>query len=138
MGSSETIVFKVVLAGDASVVGAYLGNIQFRSTLLSFPFSEEEAKKSSTFRELLVSYRFYTSNKAGRYSGQSVLHYSDNQAVLHIMEKGSGKPHLRVLARQIFLARWALNIGLKVEWIFFIRKMKKKNVGLHGLVLFAA
>ena len=62
--SSKTTVFEVTLAGDASAVGAYLGNIQSETTLLSFPFSKKGAKGSSTFRELWVLDIFYTSKEA--------------------------------------------------------------------------
>ena len=51
---SESTVFTVTLAGDASAVRAYLGNIQSRSTLSSFPFTEAEAKGRSNSLELLV------------------------------------------------------------------------------------
>ena len=108
--SAETTVFEVTLAGDALAVGAYLGNILSETTLLSFPFSEEKAKGISTFRELLVLEIFYTSREAGGYAGKSILHYCDNRAVWHIMEKGSGKSHLQVLARRIFLACRELNM----------------------------
>ena len=113
--SLVTTVFEVTLAGDASGVGAYLGNIQSETTLLSFPFSEEEAKGSSMFRELLVLERFYTSEEARKYAGRTILHYCDNQAVCSIMVKGSGKPHLQVL-----------NIPLTVEW-------RSRHSGLRAL-----
>ena len=78
---------------DASGGGAYLGNIQSETTLLSFQFSEEEAKGSSTFKELLVLERFYTSRVAGRYAGCSILHYCNNKWVCSIMVKRSGTEH---------------------------------------------
>ena len=52
--SGETTVFEVSLAEEASGVGAYLGNIHSKSTILSFLFNEEEARGSSNFLELLV------------------------------------------------------------------------------------
>ena len=81
-------------------------------TLLSFPFSEEEAKGSSTFRELLVLEKFYASRKARRYAGRSILPYCDNKGVCSIMVKVSGRPHLQVLAMKVFLACRELNIAL--------------------------
>ena len=45
--------FEVSLDGDASAVWAYLGNINSKPILLSFSFSEEEAKGSFTFQDCL-------------------------------------------------------------------------------------
>ena len=93
--------FKVTLAGDASGVGTYLGNLESETTLISFPFTEVEGRGSSTYGELLVLEKFYTGG-ARDYARKTVLHYCDNQGVCAIMKKGSPKPHLQELARRIF------------------------------------
>ena len=113
---SEKIVFDLFFAGDASAIGGYLGDIRNNETLVSFPFSEEEMRGSSTLRELLVLYKFYVLGIISDLAGLYIVHYCDNKGVAAIMEKGSGKPHLHHLARQIKIACRNHNIVLTVEW----------------------
>ena len=58
MNSSPTVSllhFKHILHGDASGVGMYLGMIRNQAvTLVSESFTEAEASKSSTYREVSV------------------------------------------------------------------------------------
>ena len=79
-------------------------------------FTAEEAKASSTVRELLALKNIYTSDLALRFSGLNVVHYTDNMAVQTIMEIGSKKPHLLEIVLEIFHACKAMNIRLSVVW----------------------
>ena len=45
------VYFNCKVAGDASGAGLYLEVSDSRTTLLSLPFSEEEQRKSSTWRD---------------------------------------------------------------------------------------
>ena len=71
---------------------------------------------SSTLRELLVLYKFYVLGDILFLAGLKIIHYCDNMGVAAIMEKGSGKPVLHHLARQIQIACRNLKIMLTVQW----------------------
>ena len=64
MKSSPTVSslhFKHILHEDASGEGMYLGMIRNQAvTLESEPFTEAEASKSSTYREVRVFWHFFT------------------------------------------------------------------------------
>ena len=113
--SEELSRFEVSFAGDTSGVGANLRCLNSGTMLLSFPFSPEEACQSSTFHELLVLSKFDSHDKSNYLGGRSVLHMTDNQAVMYIMSGGSNKPILQELCRQVFLACRAKGIVLKME-----------------------
>ena len=113
---SETILFDQFFAGDASAIGGYLGDIQNNETLVSFQFTLEEMRGSSTLRELLVLFKFYVLGDISFLAGLKIIHYCDNMGVASIMEKGSGKPILHHLARQIQIACRNLKIMLTVQW----------------------
>ena len=83
-----------------------------RGTLFSLPFSEEQKKKNSKWRELFVLHTFYCSKEAEKYRGKTVLHLCNNAAVSAIIEKGSSKKELAEMARKIFLACRELKIVL--------------------------
>ena len=99
-----------------SAAGVFLGDFFGGNTLLSLPFTEEQIKKSSTWRELFVLYTFYCSKEAEKYRGKNVLHLCDNAAVSAIIEKGSSKKELVEMARKIFLACRELKIVLICNW----------------------
>ena len=107
---------QYLLAGDASGVGALLGDFSSKETLLSVPFSPEQALLSSTWREMFVLSSFYTSDKSYYLRDKTVLHLSDNMGVRSIVAKGSGKPELAEMARAVFLAFRLKNIDLIVNW----------------------
>ena len=101
---SETISFDQFFTGDASAIGGYLGDIHNNATLISFKFTLEEMLGSSTLRELLVLFKFYVLTDIQHLAGLNIVHYCDNKGVSAIMEKGSGKPVLHHLAREIQIA----------------------------------
>ena len=84
--------------------------------LLRKIFTAEEARSSSTERELLALKNIYTADVADRFSGMKVVHYTDNQAVKSIIEIGSKKIHLLQIALEIFHACKEKKIRLSVEW----------------------
>ena len=77
---------------------------------------EEDQKKSSTHRELMVFRDYYRSKEAWALVGKVVTHYTDNKGTFFIVKNGSRNPELQELALQIFLACRDKNIKLKVEW----------------------
>ena len=104
------------LYGDASGTGLYLYQENPRKTLLSKPLGDEDQKKSSTHRELMVFKDFYTTKEAEALAGKVVTHHTDNKGTFFIVKNGSRVPELQELALQIFLACRDKNIKLKVEW----------------------
>ena len=105
-----------LFAGDASGVGGFLGNYTSNETLLSIPFSSDQMEQSSTWRELFVLHKFYTSVGAEAFRGKTVLHLCDNVGVSSIIRKGSPKSVLAEMSRDIFLACRKLDIELIVNW----------------------
>ena len=90
------------LAGDASGCGLYLMQSSgVRRTLISESLTPEKAATSSAMREILVFHRFYCSPQAAQYRGQTLIHYSDNQATVSILSKGSRVQALHTLAVEI-------------------------------------
>ena len=104
------------LYGDASGTGLYLYQEQPRRTLLSQPLKDDDRKKSSTHRELMVFRNFYESKEAWALEGKTVTHYTDNRGTYYIVKGGSSHQELQELALQTFLACREKNIKLKVEW----------------------
>ena len=57
--SVKTLSYEHILHGDASGTGMFLGKIRNGSeTLISEPFSEEDASRSSTYREIIMFWMF--------------------------------------------------------------------------------
>ena len=71
---------------------------------------------SSTLRELyglkeaLVSFR-------GMMDGRSIVVYGDNQSAAHILEIGSNRPDLQIVAQQIFAEAAAQNVVILPRWL---------------------
>ena len=106
-----------MLAGDASGVGLYLyKSTGDQATLLSAAMSQQESQQSSTFREVLVFHRFYTSLEASRFRGQTLLHLTDNQGAASILAKGSRVEAIHNMAVEVFLACQKLEISLHTQW----------------------
>ena len=53
---------------------------------------EEDRKKSSNHRELMVSRDFYRSKEDGALAGKGVNHYTDNKVTFFIVRNGSSHP----------------------------------------------
>ena len=57
--SAMTLFYKHIIHGDISQTGMFLGKIRNRSeTVPRTPFTEEEASRSSTYREIMVFWKF--------------------------------------------------------------------------------
>ena len=57
------------------------------------------------------------SSFATKLAGHTVKWFTDNQCVVHIVDKGSRKEHLQDGAMAIFEIRFQHGIKLEVEWI---------------------
>ena len=69
--SMAAVRVDIKMVGDASAAGVFLGDFTRGNTLLSLPFTAEQIKKSSTWRELFVLYTFYCSKEAEKYRGKT-------------------------------------------------------------------
>ena len=117
--SSTETYFSVV--SDASNEGMFAYQLENWTgleyqVLLRELFSAQEAKCSSTVRELLALQNIYCSELGDRFMGSTVYHYTDNMAVPTIVQVGSKKPHLQDIAVNIFEACKKKEIELIVEW----------------------
>ena len=113
--SSVETYFSVV--SDASKDGLFAYQLEDKyEILLRRLFSAQEAKCSSTVREILALQNIYCSEFSDRFKGATVYHYTDNQAVPVIVEVGSKKPQLQEIALNIFEACKSKEITLIVEW----------------------
>ena len=79
-------------------------------------WSDEEAKLSSTWRELKAVYLVLKGFSA-QLEGHTVKWYTDNQNVVRIVEAGSRKPHLQDGAISIFEECFQHGIKLEMAWI---------------------
>ena len=70
----------------------------------------------STFRELKACMLVFKSC-ISEIKGKCILHRSDNKSTVRIMQVGSCKPHLKILALEIYKLAVKNNIILLSEWI---------------------
>ena len=105
------------LAGDASGTGIFLMQSSgIRPTLVSESLTPEESDSSSTLREHLVFLRVYCSPQVALYRGQTLVHFTDNQAAASILVKVSRKVVLHDMAVRIHLACQENGISLHPTW----------------------
>ena len=114
----STNVIDVKLASDASDLGLCVYEIlDHNSVLLKRTFSHYESNLSSTHRELLAFYDFYTSKKAECFKNSNIVHYTDNKNCETILTVGSRNFTLQPLVLDIFLSWKALNVKVTVIYV---------------------
>ena len=116
-GKSTTI-FSYEVASDASEVGnfSYLVGGE-KEVLAGRPFTEEEMRKSSTWRELSTFEDTWTNEvNLRRFQGANIAHYTDSQAMAAIVSKGSGNPELQPLVMRAVLALRKHHIKVEAVW----------------------
>lgn len=105
-----------IVYSDASGTG-YGGYCVESSTGVSHGlWSPYEAGQSSTYRELTAVYRVFLS-LVHVLRGTRVKWFSDNQAVVKIVEKGSMKSTLQHIALDIYSFMVQNHISLEMEWV---------------------
>ena len=105
------------VVSDASELGVFGYEFALNyEIVLRRMFTSEEKKGSSTLREMIALRDIYMSSAADRYSGKTVRHLTDNQAVPRIVTVGSRNPKLQDIALNLYLRCKQLNITLMVEW----------------------
>ena len=96
--SLSTICIDVKVSSDASDLCHCLYEVsEDQEVLCKRLFSPEEARKSSTYRELLAFHDFYTSKKAERYRNCNLVHYTDSHNCSIILSIGSRNVSLQPL-----------------------------------------
>ena len=74
----------------------YLGMIRNQAvTLVSEPFTEAEASKSSTCREVRVFWHFFTKTNLLPFKNSNILQFTDNKSAEHILRLGSRNPEIQ-------------------------------------------
>lgn len=119
--NSKSLVFKRrmpsrVIYSDASNTGCAAFVSMNGRPLCHKNWNEIELNQSSTWRELKCVQYALESFKL-LLSDSTVKWFTDNQAVLSIVESGSMKLHLHKLALDIFECVKEQNMNLEVEWI---------------------
>ena len=104
-----------IVYSDASDTGYGGFVVGFPHLRVNGLWSKEEKLQSSTWRELAAVNKIL-SNLGGELAHEKVRWYSDN-TIPRIIEHGSVKPHLHVLALSIFSLLLKHNIVLLPEWV---------------------
>ena len=112
------VMHSTTVASDASASGC--GTIRFTCDGIElvdqYTFSEVEAGLSSTLRELIAFKRLYAV-LCFIMANRSVLHYTDNLALVKLFEIGSRRSLLHSMLFDIFLKLREFNITLEVRWL---------------------
>ena len=105
------------LSSDASESG-WGGhvNIDGQELVAHGEWPGQDARRSSTWRELRAAYRVVQAFLS-HVQGQSCLMRIDNQAAVHILQKGSRRSHLQVEALAMYELCRQSGVRLAVEWV---------------------
>lgn len=101
---------------DASATGYGGYIVEHGPQIAHGQWSKEEARQSSTWRELCGVLRVLES-LAAKLRNERLKWFSDNQNVVRILTTGSRRPQLHALALNIFTICVANQIRLEPEWI---------------------
>ena len=86
--------------------------------MASRPFSEKEAKESSTYRELIAFHDTWTNlNNLNKFKGMRVAHHTDSQALVHILGKGSRNRKLQPMVMEAFLKLREYGVIVEPVWL---------------------
>ena len=83
--SFKTLSNEHILHGEASGTGMFLGKIRIGLEIsISQLFTEEDASRSSTYRDIMVFWKFYIKTNLDSYRNSSILCLTDSKAAEHI------------------------------------------------------
>ena len=108
--------FTKIVFSDASATGCGGYTVNVHNSVVHRSWSSDDMLKSSAWRELMGVDTVLKSS-IHHLKGQSIKWYSDNKAVVSILEKGSMKPDLQCIALDIFKFCKSNDISIDVEWI---------------------
>lgn len=126
------------ISSDASDQGFCVYKVCDENEILSKRiFSVDEARRSSTERELIAFHDFYSSDKIVKYKGCNIVHYTDNMNCSIILSVGSRNVRLQPNVLETFLAwkKWDLNVTVihlpRSDPIIEFADFESKNFDLH-------
>ena len=104
---------------DASAIGHFSYIVNSKKTMLaSRAFSEEERKETSTCRELTTFKDTWTNpDILKRFVGTGIMHYTDNEAMVHVLARGSRNARLYPLVVKTILDLRKYTIRMKAVWM---------------------
>ena len=105
-----------VVYSDASSTGYGGYTVEHGMHVVSGVWSPEEAKQSSTWRELVAVKRVLLS-VVDKLNNSRIRWFTDNQNVARILMVGSGKGQLQAEALKIFALSMSRAIHIEPEWI---------------------
>ena len=105
-----------VVYSDASSTGYGGYTVELGPEYAHGQWSADDLVLSSTWRELKAVYNVLQSF-APKLKGHAVKWFSDNQAVLRIIEVGSRKQYVQEGALSVFEVCFQNNIKLEMEWL---------------------
>ncbi len=100
----------------SSVAGGAVLRIDGKVLKAHKNFAVNEVSESSTWRELNVV-QFATTTFSNQLAGRVVNWETDNKGVVSICRKGSPKPQLQEMARQIYFSCKKYDIKLDIYWV---------------------
>ena len=112
MASSRS---QLVCYSDASSIAAGAYSVNFKDHICHAFWSDDDANKSSTFREI-KAVSFALDSFGDKFNNKTVLWYTDSQNCMRILQSGSCKEELYVLACQIHSFCVSNGISLDVQW----------------------
>lgn len=106
----------VFVYSDASAIERAAYSVQICRSIFYYSWNDDDSTKSSTWRELkAIELAFMSYCKS--IQGKTVKWFTDSQNCKKIIESGSMKLELQVMARNIFELCIKNNIRLEVQWI---------------------
>jgi hypothetical protein len=115
--SANPVPALFVSDASASHSFIYLADGTF-SYVADFPFTDNQAAASSSFRELLAIHNalVHDSHIFASFSSQLVYWQTDNQACVRFLQTGSRQPHIQTLVLDIKKKERDLNIAIIPVW----------------------
>ena len=112
----NTVIYHKMVFSDASDLGEPGYIVGINKAVSHGAWNCYEKVKSSTWKELRAV-QLVLESFIPYLSGNNVKWFTDNQNVVKIIEIGSGKPELQLIARSIYSVCIQYGISLRVEWI---------------------
>ena len=107
---------EIICFSDASSVAAGAYSVNFKDHICHAFWSNEDAQKSSTFREI-KAVSIALDSFGGKLSNKAVKWFTDSQNCMRILQSGSCKEELHDLACKIYSFCASKGISLDVQWI---------------------
>ena len=116
--STTPLTYVEEVASDASGIGSFCYYINpGKEVLDARAFTEQEQGESSTWRELKAYHSTWTKPEVlERFKGRKVAHYTDSQAMVAIISRGSRNPKLHPMVVEALLTLRKYGITVEAVW----------------------